>query len=64
MNNKLKTLEQSYCIEERKIQSFIESHRKDFASTLKHCQTIYRLIDSLDDDKMRKNVVELDARFN
>jgi len=64
MDKKLKAMEQAYCIEERKIQSYIESHRRDFASTLKYCQTIYRLIDSFGDDKMRKNVVELDARFS
>lgn len=64
MDLKIKALESGYCIEEKKIQSYIESHRKDFASTLKHCQTLYRLIDSLNDDKMRKNVVELDARFS
>lgn len=64
MDQKIKNMESKYCIEENKIQSFIETHRNDFASTLKHCQTLYRLIDSLNDDKMRKNVVELDARFN
>ena len=64
MDAKLRIFEQQYCIEERKIQSYIESHRRDFASTLKHCQTLYRMVDSLNDDKMRKNVVELDARFS
>ena len=64
MDAKLRLLEQQYCVEERKIQSYIESHRIDFASTLKHCQTLYRMVDSLNDDKMRKNVVELDARFS
>lgn len=64
MDQKIKNIESVYCIEERKIHSYIELHRKDFASSLKHCQTLYRLIDSLNDNKMRKNVVELDARFN
>lgn len=64
MDAKLRIFEQQYCIEERKIQSYIESHRRDFTSTLKHCQTLYRMVDSLNDDKMRKNVVELDARFS
>lgn len=64
MDIKVKALESLYLIEETKIQAYIESHRKDFASSLKYCQTLYRLIDSLNDDKMRKNVVELDARFS
>ena len=62
--NKLRSVEDIYLVEERKIQSYIEQHRADFASTLKHCQTLYRIIDSLDDDKMRKNVVELDTSFS
>lgn len=53
-----------FCIEEKKIQSYIESHRRDFASTLKNCQTLYRLIDSLKDDNMRENVVKLDTYFS
>jgi hypothetical protein len=63
MDSKMKTLESTFCIEEKKIQLYIESNRKDFASTLKYCQTLYRLVDSLNDDQMRRNVVELDLRF-
>ena len=63
MDSKIKTLESAFCIEEKKIQLYIESNRKDFASTLKYCQTLYRLIDSLNDDQMRRNVVKLDLRF-
>ena len=64
MDQKIKTLESVFCIEEKKIQSYIESHRRDFASTLKNCQTLYRLIDSLNDDNMRENVVKLDTYFS
>ena len=64
MDQKIKTLESVFCIEEKKIQSYIESHRRAFASTLKNCQTLYRLIDSLNDDNMRENVVKLDTYFS
>lgn len=64
MDQKIKALESVFCIEEKKIQSYIESHRRDFASTLKNCQTLYRLIDSLNDDNMRENVVKLDSYFS
>lgn len=63
MDSKIKTLEKTFCIDEKKIQNYIESNTKDFASTLKYCQTLYRLIDSLNDDQMRRNVVKLDLRF-
>ncbi len=63
MDKKLKAMEKQYCIEERKIESYIESNHRDFASTLKYCQTIYRLIDSLADNKIRKYVVKIDDSF-
>lgn len=64
MDQKLTVLETKYCIAEKKINEYIESHRNDFASTLKYCQVLYRMIDSLSDDQMRANVVKLDTFFH
>lgn len=64
MDQKLMALETKYCIEEKKINEYIESHRNDFASTLKYCQVLYRMIDFLNDDQMRANVVKLDTFFS
>ena len=55
--------EASYLIAEKKIESFIEGHKKDFASSLKNCQTLYRIIDALDDNRMREYVVKLDSMY-
>lgn len=62
LDAQLKELE-VFIVEEKKIETYIESHKKDFASSLHACQTIYRMIDSLNDNKIRKYVIQLDSNF-
>lgn len=66
MELKIKTLENKYCIKENRIQSYIESNRNDFASTLKNSQSqvLYRLVDQLNDEQMRENILYLDTYFS
>lgn len=63
VDEKIKNIEKSYCIANTTIRSYIESHKNDFASTLKYCQTLYRVIDSMNDNQMRLNVIELDTNM-
>jgi len=58
-----KELRRQYLIEERRIVEFKETKKSDFASTLKHCAVIYRMIDSLGDDDLRRDVAKLDQSF-
>ena len=59
-----KELKRKYLIEERRISEFRETQKSDFASTLKHCAVIYRMIDSLNDDQLKRDVIDLDANYN
>lgn len=59
-----KALRQQYIVAERRICEFMETKKSDFASTLKHCDVIYRMIDTLNDDELRKDVVCLEQSFN
>lgn len=59
-----RTLKQKYLVAERAIDEFRETKKNDFASTLTHCDVIYRMIDSLNDDELRKDVVCLEQSFN
>lgn len=59
-----KALRQQYIVAERRICEFKETKKSDFASTLKHCDVIYRMIDTLNDDELRKDVVCLEQSFN
>lgn len=63
LDAKLKEIEKIFLIEENKIQSYIEGHKKDFASSLFVFQTLYRIIDSLQDNRIREYVVKLDQKF-
>ena len=54
-------LKQQYTVEKHTIADFKEAKKSDFASTLKHCAVIYRMIDSLGDDQLRLDVIDLDA---
>jgi hypothetical protein len=58
------TLKQQYTIAERKVGEFKETKKSDFASSLKHCEVIYRMIASLNDDQLKRDVIELDQSFN
>lgn len=60
---KLKEIEKTFLIEEKKINNYIEGHKNDFASSLYAFQTLYRIIDSLNDNRIRGYVVKLDQRF-
>lgn len=57
-------LKQHYIVAERSIGEFRETRKTDFASTLKYCDVIYRMIDTLNDDELRKDVVCLEQSFN
>lgn len=57
-------LKQHYIVAERSIGEFRETRKTDFASTLKYCDVIYRMIDALNDDELRKDVVCLEQSFN
>lgn len=57
-------LKHHYIVAERSIGEFIETRKTDFASTLKYCDVIYRMIDTLNDDELRKDVVCLEQSFN
>lgn len=57
-------LKQHYIVAERRIGEFRETRKTDFASTLKYCDVIYRMIDTLNDDELRKDVVCLEQSFN
>jgi hypothetical protein len=59
----MEELEKIFLIEEKKIETYIEGHKKDFASSLFAFQTLYRMIDSLQDDRLRKYVIQLDQKF-
>ena len=59
-----KALRQQYIVAERRIGEFKETKKSDFASTLKHCDVIYRMIDTLNDDELRKDLVCLEQSFN
>ena len=59
-----KDLRQQYIVAERRIGEFKETKKSDFASTLKHCDVIYRMIDTLNDDELRKDVVCLEQSFS
>lgn len=63
LDSQVKEYENAFIVEERKIESYIEDHKKDFASSLKVFQTLYRMIDSLNDNRLREYVVKLDAGF-
>lgn len=63
LDEQLCALEKQYVIEEKRIETYIEGHRKDFASSLHVCPTIYRMIDSLNDNKIREYVIKMDAAF-
>lgn len=63
LDAKIKEYESFYLVEEHKIDSYIEGHKKDFASSLNVCQTLYRMIDALDDNRLREYVVKLDTAF-
>ena len=60
---KIRNFENVYIVEEKKIEDFIEGNKKDFAFNLKVCQTLYRMVDELNDNKLRKYVIELDSMF-
>ena len=59
----MKEYEGIFVIEEKKIESYIEGHKNDFASSLKACQALYRMIDSLNDNRLREYVVKMDRGF-
>lgn len=59
----VKEYEGTFVIEERTIENYIEGHKNDFASSLKVCQTLYRMIDSLNDNRLREYVVKMDRGF-
>lgn len=59
-----KSLKNDYIIAEPSISEFKEINKSDFASSLKHCATIYRMIDSLNDDDLRKDIIRLDCHFD
>ena len=63
LNKKMEELEKIFLLEEKKIETYIEGHKKDFASSLFAFQTLYRMIDSLQDDRIRKYVIQLDQKF-
>ena len=63
LDGKLKDVESVCIVEEKKIESFIEGHKKDFASSLKVFQTLYRMIDGLNDNRLRDYVIKLDSMF-
>mgnify|MGYP004673443831 CR=1 FL=1 len=63
LDAKIKEYESFYLVEEHKIDSYIEGHKKDFASSLNVCQTLYRMINALDDNRLREYVVKLDTTF-
>ena len=58
-----KELRRQYLIEERRIVEFKETKKSDFAATLKHCDVIYRMINELDDDQLKRDVIDLDANY-
>lgn len=60
---KMKELESIFLIEEKRIDNYIEGHKNDFASNLFIFQTLYRMIDSLQDNRIREYVVKLDQKF-
>lgn len=60
---KMKELESIFLIEEKRIDNYIEGHKNDFASSLFILQTLYRMIDSLQDNRIREYVVKLDQKF-
>ncbi len=57
-------LRKQHLIIERNICEFKETAKSDYASTLKNCDVIYRMIDTLNDDELRKDVVYLEQSFN
>ena len=59
----MKELESIFLIEEKQIDNYIEGHKNDFASSLFILQTLYRMIDSLQDNRIREYVVKLDQKF-
>jgi len=60
---KVKELEKVFLIEEKKIENYIEGHKNDFAESLFVFSTLYRIIDSLHDNRIREYVVKLDQKF-
>lgn len=63
LENKAKEFECNYVVEEKKIDNFIEGHKNDFASSLKEFSTLYRMIDGLNDNRLREYVIKLDSMF-
>ena len=63
LDEKLKDVESVCIVEEKKIENFIEGHKNDFASSLKVFQTLYRMIDGINDGKLREYVINLDSMF-
>lgn len=60
LNARIKEIESKYLIEEKHITEYVETHKADFASHLQYLSTLYRMIDSLNDNRMREYVVKLD----
>lgn len=63
MDLKIKELESKHIIPEQKIEEYIEHNKRDFASTLIHCQSLYRLVDGLNDNFLRREIIFLDRAF-
>lgn len=56
--------ETTYLINNKKIETFIEGHKYDFASSLKYCSTLYRIIDVLNDNRMREYIIKLESMYS